>query len=173
MVVVSTTSEYLRKGILQKAGESVKREYEAAMKGAASKAFETDSGELQCRRLLFLTWKIDQTTQENFFQSIRNFVNTAVQHAIKFHHTSIAFPAIGCGKYNFDKSIVAHEMLGEVQRQLLSANVLLQVNISVLPTDNEVFEIFHAKLESLQKGKHIQRLNNVLTYNVAGTHKNA
>ncbi|CAF1094066.1 unnamed protein product [Rotaria sordida] len=165
LVVVSSTSEYLRIDILRKAGESVQNEYTTAKKSSSSELFEIDSGKLQCRRLLFLTWQINQTSQEAFYQSIRNFVNTAIQHAIKFHHTSIAFPAIGCGKYNFDKNIVAHEMLTEAQRQLLSANVLLQINFIILPDQNDVYEIFQAKLESLQKGEHSTRNDNHVTYN--------
>ncbi|CAF3834464.1 unnamed protein product [Rotaria sp. Silwood1] len=165
LVVVSSTSKYLCDGILQKAGESVKKEYNTAAKSSPSEIFEIDSGKLQCRRLLFLTWQINQTSQEAFYQSIRNFVSTAVQHAIKFNHTSIAFPAMGCGKYCFDKSIVAHEMLTEAQRQLLSANVLLQINFIILSDQNDVFEIFKAKLESLQKGEYAARKDNYITYN--------
>ncbi|CAF4338578.1 unnamed protein product [Rotaria magnacalcarata] len=152
LVVVNSTSQYLRDGILEKAGGSVKREYDKITKTPSSGPFELDSGQLLCRKLLFLTWNINQTSQEAFYQSIRNFVSKAVQYAIKAHHTSIAFPAIGCGKFNFDKNIVANEMLVEAQRQLLSANVLLQINFVILPTQNDVFEIFQAKLESLQKG---------------------
>ncbi|CAF3851388.1 unnamed protein product [Rotaria sordida] len=152
LVVVSSTSIYLRDGILKKAGESVKKEYEEASKMSSSEPFETDSGQLLCRKLLFLTWQINQTSQKAFYQSIRNFVRKAVQHAIKAHHTSIAFPAIGCGKYNFDKNIVANEMLIEAQTQLLSANVLLQINFVILPDENDVFDTFQAKLKSLQKG---------------------
>ncbi|CAF2651673.1 unnamed protein product [Rotaria sp. Silwood2] len=152
LVVVSSTSLYLCDGILKKAGESVKKEYNAAANRSSLEPLEIDSGQLLCRKLLFLTWQINQTSQEAFYQSIRNFVSKAVQHAIKAHHTSIAFPAIGCGKYNFDKNIVANEMLIEAQTQLLSANVLLQINFVILPTENDVFNIFQAKLESLQKG---------------------
>lgn len=143
---------YLRDGILDKAGPLVKQEYAAAMKVSSGKPFETNGGNLQCRKLLFLRWEMNQTSQEAFYQSIRNFVNIAVQHAIKANHTSIAFPSIGCGKFNADKNIIANEMLIEAQKQLLSANVLLQIIFVILPTQTDVCAAFQAKLENLQKG---------------------
>ncbi|CAF1357967.1 unnamed protein product [Rotaria magnacalcarata] len=165
LVVVSSTSKHLCDGILKKAGESVRKEYNTAVKNSPAGLSEIDSGNLQCRRLLFLTWKINQSSDEAFYQSIRNFVSTAVQHAIKFHHTSIAFPPIGCGGYNFDKTVVAHEMLTEAQRQLISANVLLQIDFIILPNQTDVFGIFQSKLESLQTGRHKTRQDNHITYN--------
>ncbi|CAF0757202.1 unnamed protein product [Rotaria sp. Silwood1] len=152
LVVICSTSMYLRDNILKQAGQSVNKEYEEAAKISSSEPFETNSGNLPCRKLLFLPWEINQTSQEAFYQSIRNFVSKAVQHAIKLHHTSIAFPSIGCGKLNVDKNIVANEMLTEAQTQLLSANVILQINFVILPEQIDVFEAFQAKLKNLQGG---------------------
>jgi len=156
---------YLCDGILEKAGPSVKQEYTEAAKLSPSEPFETNSGQLSCRKLLFLPWNTDQRSQEAFYQSIRNFVTKAVQHAIKAHHTSIAFPAIGCGKFNFDKNVIANEMLVEAQKQLLTANVLLQIIFVILPEKNDVYEAFQAKLESLQKGK-IETNDTQIKYNL-------
>ena len=44
-------------------------------------------------------------------------------------------------------------MLVEAQKQLLTANVLLQIIFVILPEQTDVFEAFQAKLESLRKGK--------------------
>jgi O-acetyl-ADP-ribose deacetylase (regulator of RNase III) len=133
---------YLRDGILNKAGPSVKQEYTEAAKILSSEPFEINAGQLKCRKLLFLQWEMNLTSQAAFYQSIRNFVNKAVQHAIKAHHTSIAFPSIGCGKFNADKNVVANEMLVEAQKQLLTANVLLQIIFVILPEQNDVFAAF-------------------------------
>jgi O-acetyl-ADP-ribose deacetylase (regulator of RNase III) len=143
---------YLCEDILEKAGQSVQQEYAEAAETSLLEPFETNAGHLRCRKLLFLPWLINQTSTEAFYQSIRNFVSQAVQHAVKAHHTSIAFPSIGCGKLNVDKNIVANEMLVEAQKQLLTANVLLQIIFVILPDQIDVFEAFEAKLESLQKG---------------------
>lgn len=144
---------YLRDDILGKAGLSIKQEYNQAVNLSPSAPFETNSGQLKCRKLLFLPWKIDQRSTDAFYRSIRNFVTKAVQHAIKAHHTSIAFPSIGCGKLNVRKDIIANEMLVEAQKQLLTANVLLQIIFVILPIQNDVYKVFQDKLESLQKGK--------------------
>lgn len=156
---------YLLDAILAKAGPSVKQEYIEAAKLSPSEPFETNSGQLLCRKLLFLPWNMDQRSQKAFYQSIRNFVTKAVQYAIKAHHTSIAFPAIGCGKLNFDKNVIANEMLVEAQKQLLTANVLLQIIFVILPEKNDVYEAFQAKLESLQQGR-IETNDTQITYNL-------
>ena len=127
-------------------------EYNTNLQMSSSESFETHAGQLPCRRILFLQWQINQSSNEKFYSSIRNFVGKAVQHAIKAHYTSIAFPSIGCGQLNIDKNIVANEMLAEAQTQLLSANVLLQINFVILPEQADVFQTFREKLESLQRG---------------------
>ncbi|CAF3244916.1 unnamed protein product [Rotaria socialis] len=164
LVVICSTSMYLRDDILRRAGESAQQEYETISKRSSLEPFETNSGNLSCRRLLFLPWEINVTSQDAFYQSIRNFVSKAIQHAIKVHHTSIAFPSIGCGKLSVDKNIVANEMLVEAQAQLLSANVLLQINFVILPEQNDVFEAFQMKLENLQRGD-LETKNFQIAYN--------
>ncbi|CAF0990647.1 unnamed protein product [Rotaria sordida] len=152
LIVIYSTSMYLCDSILKQAGQSVKNEYEKIAKISSLEPFEINSGNLSCRKLLFLPWEINQTSQEAFYQSIRNFISKAIQHAVKTHHTSIAFPSINCEKLNIDKNIIANEMLVEAQTQLLSANILLQINFVILPEHIDIFEIFQAKLESLQRG---------------------
>ncbi|CAF1359679.1 unnamed protein product [Adineta steineri] len=152
LVVICSTSMYLRDDILKKAGQSVKQEYIEAAKSSPTEPFETNSGNLKCRKLLFLPWEINRTNNYTFYQSIRNFVKKAVQHAIKTHHTSIAFPSIGCGQINVDKTIIANEMLVEAQKQLLTGNVLLQIIFVILPQQIDVFNAFQSKLDNLQTG---------------------
>ncbi|CAF1430186.1 unnamed protein product, partial [Adineta steineri] len=152
LVVICSTSMYLRDDILKKAGQSVKQEYIEAAKSSPKEPFETNSGNLKCRKLLFLPWEINRTNNDTFYQSIRNFVKKAVQYAIKTHHTSIAFPSIGCGQINVDKNIIANEMLVEAQKQLLTGNVLLQIIFVILPQQIDVFNAFQSKLDNLQTG---------------------
>jgi hypothetical protein len=144
---------YLRNDILEKAGQSVVQEYIETAKTSPLEPFETNAGLLRCRKLLFLPWEVNQTDKEAFCQSIRNFVSKAVQHAVKAHHTSIAFPSIGCGQLNIDKNVIANEMLVEAQNQLLRANVLLQIIFVILPEQIDVFQAFETKLENLQRDK--------------------
>ena len=115
--------------------------------------FETGAGALECRKILFQWWTISTESAEVFYQSIREFVSQAVQHAIRHQHTSIAFPAIGCGRINADKNVVAREMLFEAQKQLLAANVLLQIVFVILPHQKDVFDVFQTQLKRLQKGE--------------------
>jgi hypothetical protein len=43
-------------------------------------------------------------------------------------------------------------MLVEAQKQLLTANVLLQIIFVILPNQTNVYEAFQTKLENLRKG---------------------
>lgn len=106
---------------------------------------------------------MNRTSTDAFYQSIREFVAKAVEYGIKAHHTSIAFPSIGCGQLNFDKNIIANEMLVEAQKQLLVANVLLQIIFVILPTKTDVFQTFQSKLDMLQKEK-IDKKDDQLSY---------
>jgi O-acetyl-ADP-ribose deacetylase (regulator of RNase III) len=138
---------------MTKAGPSVKQEYAAIDKSLLQGPLETNAGHLKCRKILFQPWLINRETNEAFYQSIRDFVAQAVEHAIKHQHTSIAVPAIGCGKINADKNAVAREMLYEVQRQLLAANVLPQIIFVILPYEKELFQVFRTQLAHLQNGQ--------------------
>ena len=134
-----------------------------AIQTPTSEPLQTNSGNLKCRKLIFLPWKMNQTSNDAFYQSIREFVARAVEYGIKAHHTSIAFPSIGCGKLNFDKNIIANEMLVEAQKQLLTANVLLQIIFVILPKQDDVFQAFQLKRANLQNDN-VERKDNQLSY---------
>ena len=161
--MVCSTSLYLLNNILKKAGDSVKQEYTNKLQQSDMKGFETNAGALNCRRILFLPWETNKNDNEAFYKSIRDFVRKAMEHAIAFHHTSIAFPSIGCGQLQVDKNVVANEMLVEAQKQLLTANVLLEIIFVILPGQKNVLEAFQTKLDSLRKG-HIEEKYTQLEY---------
>ena len=150
--MVCTTSLYLLNDIVTKAGPSVNQASTDIAKQSRKAALETNAGNLKCKKILFQYWTINKESPEALYQSIRDFVSQAVQHAIKHQHTSIAFPAIGCGKINTNKAVVAKEMLFEAQKQLLAANILLQIVFVILPHQQEVLEAFQTQLKLLQKG---------------------
>ena len=131
----------------------MRQEYATIDKSSLQGPLEIDAGNLKCRKILFQPWLINRETNEAFYQSIRDFVGQAVQHAIKCQHKSIAFPAIGCGKFNAEKNAVAREMLFEVQKQLLAANVLLQIILVIVPHEKELFKVFRTQLARLQNGQ--------------------
>lgn len=152
MIVVCSTSQLLLNDILSKAGPSVQQEYTNATASSQPDLYEIYGRNLKCRKILFKSWGFRDKTSKAFYQSIRQFVRHSVQCAIKHQHTSIASPAIGCGKINANKNSVAKEMLFEAQQRLLAANVLLQIIFVILPHQKNVFDIFQAELDPLQTG---------------------
>ncbi|CAF1948341.1 unnamed protein product [Rotaria magnacalcarata] len=67
LVIICSTSMYLRDDILRRAGESAKQEYETISKRSSLEPFETNPGNLSCRRLLFLPWEMNVTSQDALY----------------------------------------------------------------------------------------------------------
>jgi O-acetyl-ADP-ribose deacetylase (regulator of RNase III) len=151
LVVVSSTSYYLVKSILESAGPSVSKEYNDKVNKVGPQIAETDGGNLASRKILFLHWDMHTKSADELYLSIRNFVAQAVQHAIRFYHTSISFPAIGCGKINADMNIIAYAMLVEAQKQMLEANILLQIFFVIEKSQADVFQAFQSTLKNLKQ----------------------
>ena len=148
--MVCSTSSYLLNDILNAVGPSVQQEYANNTESSQMNSHETNGGDLKSHKILFKPCSFERKSTGAFYQSIRHFVRQAVEHAIKRRHTSIAFPAIGCGKINADKNLVAKEMVVEAQQQLLKANVLLQIIFVILPDTKQVFDAFQTQLAFLQ-----------------------
>lgn len=142
----------LRNDILKKAGREVESEFKKREKEGLTD-ITTDGGKLVCRKILFLSWNIDQSTPENFYACIRSFVRRALEYAIKNRHTSIAFPAIGCGEFKFDRRVIAEQMLVEAQTHVLGANMLLQIYIAIESGRKELLNTFSERLDLLRRGK--------------------
>ncbi len=72
------------------------------------------SGELPCKRIFFLKWQPD-TNEDVLRQSIVDFIGNVIQNVISYKFSSIAFPAIGCGKHGCSIDIVVKTMVKEKQ----------------------------------------------------------
>jgi len=82
MIVVSSTSDILRKEIIAKAGPQVQAEYDA-IKSTSRHTHETSNGTLPCKSILFLPCKIDPSDPTSLKPSLSTFVSTAIIHASK------------------------------------------------------------------------------------------
>lgn len=166
MVVVCSTSDDLLEDILGKAGPAVAEDIREAIqaKHIDSDGYETDGGELLCQRLLFLPWITRKLDDITIRRSIQSFFTTALQHALKNGYTSLAFPALGCGRLNCEPKLIAEAMLDETQRY---ANHNLSILIVMHPEKEDAYEAFCHKLAELRRKKP-RKSSNVLTYNHVG-----
>ncbi len=154
LVVVCSTSASLLESILKEAGDDIKREYYKAKQSSKTIPIRTKAGNLPSRHILFLPCdELTQSDELKLCRSIRTFVATAIEHALANRFTSLAFPAIGCGKLGISPELVANEMLIEAQEQLSTANNILRIDFVLLPDQDIVQEAFLEKLSMLQDVK--------------------
>ena len=117
MVVICSTSQHLLNDILAKAGNAVTNKFNNEMQKREGQdyAFHTTGGDLLCRQLLFLPWLAEKLDDQAARRSIHTFFSTAIQYAIEHRQTSLAFPALGCGKLEYDPNMIAEVILDETQ----------------------------------------------------------
>lgn len=157
---------------------------------------ETSAGQLkQAKRLLFIPWTPPSTnfTIQNIpalRQSINEFVAYAVKYTINKKFQSLgesfpflknkvispaflAFPAIGCGGFGIPPDVIATIMIDAVHNQL-SSNVNSQLTVTFVIQQQNVYDIFQAKLKpsstthrhrsrSPERSPKLDRVNIILT----------
>ena len=63
-----------------------------------------------------------------------------VSHRSRWIH--LAFPSVGCGKLNFDHSLIAKTMIDETRSALISFDAKLDVSFILLPKQQNVYDEF-------------------------------
>ncbi|CAF1067046.1 unnamed protein product, partial [Didymodactylos carnosus] len=171
VIVVCSSSRYLKEAILKAAGDTVTDEYkkllDATQNNAATKLISTSPGQLPCKRIYFLPWKLESDITI-LRQSIIEFVSTAIQKALRDKYQSIAFPAIGCGKYKCATDVVAETMVQEAHKSnQISVHFIIQVQ------QDYIYNEFHKQLQQLNiSNKDEQQLineNKIVTNIAKGT----
>ncbi|CAF4451508.1 unnamed protein product, partial [Adineta steineri] len=109
-----STSEYLCKAITDKAGAQVQKEY-GVLKASGAFPGTTSGGTLLCKNILFIPWSPDSRDENSIKSSLNTFIELAFAQANAVGCKSIAFPAVGCGKFNFDPLLIAKYMLDETR----------------------------------------------------------
>jgi hypothetical protein len=149
VIVISPSSQYLFDSICNAGGTSVSDSYKAELSKNPKEsiiAVEAD-GKLASKQIYFLPWKANNDTSV-LRRSIETFVSDAIKKAAKDNYQSIAFPAIGCGKYGCSISLVAQAMVEEADRQLLKHGIL--VLFVIQPERTDIFDEFQKQIHLLQ-----------------------
>lgn len=63
-------------------------------------------------------------------------------HILKDSNYFLAFPAIGCGKLNFDSSMIAKYMLRATRDILVNNKVKMNISFVLLPEQNDIYDKF-------------------------------
>ena len=62
----------------------------------------------------------------------------------------LAIPAVGCGKHNFDPSLIAEATLSDTRKNLLEMESKMKVSFVFLKEDQRVYEAFVKRLDQLE-----------------------
>jgi O-acetyl-ADP-ribose deacetylase (regulator of RNase III) len=94
-------------------------------------------------------------------QSLVDLIRNVIQHLIPYNFTSIAFPAIGCGKLGCSVDLVVKTMVKEMKNQLIMRSLPLTVKFIVQPDQQNVYDEFCKQVLKTQndRGKHFFFVN--------------
>lgn len=73
-------------------------------------------------------------------------VSIIVQKALESKFTSIAFPALGCGKYGCSTEIVVNTLVFEMRKQLITRDLPWKVKFIVEPDQQNIYDEFCKQL---------------------------
>lgn len=71
---------------------------------------------------------------------------------ISYKFTSLAFPALGCGKHGCSVDIVVKTLVKEMKNQLTMRNLPLTVKFVIQPDQQNIYDEFCKQLLTIQDG---------------------
>ncbi|CAF1077188.1 unnamed protein product [Rotaria sordida] len=151
VIVGSSSSHILKRAIMNAAGSDVQMAYAKEYKSNPdSLTLSISSGQLPCKRIFFVKWE-PNTDKEVLQQSIVDLIWNVIQNIILYKFTSVAFPAIGCGKHGCSKEILVKTMVREIKNQLKMRNLPLTVKFVIEPGQPEIYDEFCKQVLSSQE----------------------
>jgi O-acetyl-ADP-ribose deacetylase (regulator of RNase III) len=136
----------LKQAILTQAGIEVQTAYETEYQhDPNSSLISMPPGQLPCKRIFFLKWQ-PNTDEGILRQSIVDFIWNVIQNVITNNYTTIAIPAIGCGKHNCSLDIVVKTMVNEIKEQLKLRHLPLTVTFVIQSEQKNVYGEFCKQL---------------------------
>ncbi|CAF4014160.1 unnamed protein product [Rotaria magnacalcarata] len=152
-IVGSSSSEILKQAIIEAAGPEVKAAYETEYKNYPNAILiSTIPGKLPCKRIFFLKWQ-PNPDDSKLRQSIVDFIWTVIQNVISHNYTSIAFPAIGCGKHGCSVDIIVKTMVQEIKKQLEMRDFSLTVKFMIQPEQQSIYDEFCKQVLTSEKAQ--------------------
>ncbi|CAF1500604.1 unnamed protein product, partial [Rotaria sordida] len=148
VIIGSSSSENLRQALIKAAGYEVEHAYNQAYEdNSNSLIISTPSGQLPCKEIFFIKWKPNKDP-EILRQSIIDLISNVMQNVISCNYTSIAFPAIGCGKHACSVDIVVKTMIREVKKQIQTRKLSCLVKFIIESNQQNIYDEFCKQLFS-------------------------
>lgn len=120
----------------------IRQEYERRKRKRKRSTTEISSfvlkcSHLLCEEILFLPWTPGQNSVFTE-QTIKNFISKAVAYVLDQDYESVAFPAIGCGRFGFNVDFIAQSMINHVKTEGYPLNITFVIH----PNAHNVFNAF-------------------------------
>lgn len=152
-VIVNSTSKSLdlkdgvaSRVLVEKGGDSIQQECRQKYSDGISEGdiAVTGGGSLKCKQVYHVC--LPPWDSGNNKMAAQKILLKCLEEASKSGHKSIAFPAIGTGKLNYDKDVVAKTMFAGVEKFSLSnqSSSVRDVKFVIFPSDNDTLQAFHA-----------------------------
>lgn len=105
---------------------------------------------MAAKKIYFLELKTNNDTAI-LRKSIRKFVSDALELAINENYQSIAFPAVGCGKFGCSVGVVAQTMVEEAFRKTTTNPI--SVSFVIQSGKNDIYDEFQKQINLLQQAQ--------------------
>ncbi|CAF2060473.1 unnamed protein product [Rotaria magnacalcarata] len=146
VIIASSSSAILQKAILDAAGEESQRAYDKELKTHSNATlFTLPSGALPCKKIFLVTWMPDKD-EKVLQRSLTDLIYTVVLNTQQHNFTSIALPAIGCGKIGCSMEIVVKTMVHAMKANPMERSLPWKVKFVVETTQAKVYEEFCKQL---------------------------
>ncbi|CAF4316377.1 unnamed protein product, partial [Rotaria sp. Silwood2] len=141
-IIGSSSSEILKKAIIQVAGNEVWTSYNIQHKNNPNSVLiPTPSGALPCKQIFFVKWQPDKN-KKILQQSLVDLIGIVIQYVISYKFKSLAFPALGCGQHGCSVDIIVNTMVKEMKNQLTIRNLPLVVRFVIQPGQQNIYDEF-------------------------------
>jgi hypothetical protein len=142
----------LKKAIINAAGNEVETAYNTEYKNNSNTILiSTPPGVLPCKRIFFVKWKPDPD-EAKLRQSLIDLIWTIVQNVMAYKFTSLAFPAIGCGKHGCSVDVVVKTLVREMKNQLTMRDLSLTVKFVIQSNQQNIYDEFCKQVLATQNG---------------------
>jgi O-acetyl-ADP-ribose deacetylase (regulator of RNase III) len=142
----------LKKAIIKAAGDEVETAYNTEYKNNSNAILiSTPPGVLPCKRIFFVKWQPDKD-EAKLRQSLIDLIWIIVQNVMAYKFTSLAFPAIGCGKHGCSVDIVVKTLVKEMKNQLTMRDLPLTVKFVIQSDQQNIYDEFCKQVLATQNG---------------------
>ena len=152
VIIGSSSSEFLIKAITKVAGAEVQKAYHTEYDNNSNAVLiSTPAGALPCKRIFFIKWQ-PSIDKDALRQSLVDLIWTVMQNMLSHKFTSLAFPAIGCGKHGCSVDVVVKTLVKEMKNQLIMRKLPLTVKFVIQPEQTNIYDEFCKQLLTSEEG---------------------